>query len=89
MEPYGKIFSLQGRIKYNSYKGHHVNYYFWRTTSQQEIDLVEESDGEFSVFEMKWNEAKASVKFPKSFIETYSPKECVVITPGNYLEYLL
>lgn len=82
-------FFITERIKYNSYKGRHVNYYFWRTTSQQEIDLVEESDGEFTVFEMKWNEAKASVKFPKSFIETYSPKECVVITPGNYLEYLL
>ncbi|MDE6409788.1 MAG: ATP-binding protein [Muribaculaceae bacterium] len=82
-------FFITERIKYNSYIGRHVNYYFWRTTNQQEIDLIEESDGEFTIFEMKWNEAKASVKFPKSFIETYRPKECVVITPGNYLEYLL
>ena len=82
-------FFITERIKYNSYKGHHVNYYFWRTTSQQEIDFIEESDGEFTIFEMKWNESKASVKFPQSFLDAYHPKECVVITPGNYLEYLL
>lgn len=82
-------FFITERIKYNSYRRRHVNYYFWRTTSQQEIDLIEESDGEFTIFEMKWNEAKASVKFPQSFIDTYEPKECVVVTPSNYLEYLL
>lgn len=77
------------RIKYNTYHGRHVNYYFWRTTSQQEIDLIEESDGEFSIFEMKWNPAKASVRFPQSFMEVYSPKQAVVVTPENYMEFLI
>ena len=82
-------FFIMERIKYNAYNGRHVNYYFWRTTSQQEIDLIEESDGEFSIFEMKWNPAKASVRFPQSFMEAYSPKQAVVVTPENYLEFLI
>lgn len=82
-------FFIMERIKYNAYKGRHVNYYFWRTTSQQEIDLIEESDGEFSIFEMKWNPAKISFKFPQSFMETYNPKQAVVVTPENYIEFLI
>lgn len=82
-------FFITERIKHNAYAGRHVNYYFWRTTSQQEIDLIEESDGEFSIFEMKWNPSKASAKFPVSFIEAYHPKEMHVITPENYLEFLI
>lgn len=82
-------FFIMERIKYNAYQGRHVNYYFWRTTSQQEIDLIEESDGEFSIFEMKWNPAKATARFPQSFMETYKPTQAVVITPENYLEYLI
>ena len=82
-------FFITERIKFNSYAGRHVNYYFWRTTAQQEIDLVEECNGEFSIFEMKWNPKRANVKFPDSFIETYHPKETNVVTPDNYLEFLV
>lgn len=82
-------FFIMERMKHNSYTGRHVNYYFWRTTTQQEIDLIEESDGGFSIFEMKWNPGKASAKFPDSFIEAYRPKEMHVVTPDNYLEFLI
>ncbi|MBD5244806.1 MAG: ATP-binding protein [Barnesiella sp.] len=82
-------FFIMERIKRNAYIGRHVNYYFWRTTTQQEIDFIEESDGEFAIFEMKWNPAKASVKFPQAFMEAYTPKEAAVVTPENYIEYLL
>ncbi len=82
-------FFIMERIKHNAYAGRHLNYYFWRTTSQQEIDLIEESDGEFTIFEMKWNPAKASVKFPQSFMESYKPKQAIVVTPQNYLEFLV
>lgn len=82
-------FFISERIKYNSYQGRHVKYYFWRTTSQQELDFIEECDGEFRAFEMKWNEAKASVKFPQGFVDAYKPVECHAVTPANYLEFLL
>ena len=82
-------FFITERIKYNSYAGRNVNYYFWRTTAQQEIDFIEECNGEFSIFEMKWNPKKTNVKFPDSFIKTYQPKEMNVVTPDNYLEFLV
>lgn len=82
-------FFIMERIKHNAYLGRHVNYYFWRTTTQQEIDFIEESDGEFSIFEMKWNPTKGNVKFPQSFMESYHPKQAVVVTPDNYMEYLI
>lgn len=82
-------FFIMERIKRNAYLGRHVNYYFWRTTTQQEIDFIEECDGEFTIFEMKWNPAKNVVKFPQVFMNTYKPKEAAVVTPDNYLEFLI
>ncbi|MDE6537234.1 MAG: ATP-binding protein [Muribaculaceae bacterium] len=82
-------FFIVERMKRNAYKREAVNYYFWRTTNQQEIDMIEESDGEFRIFEMKWNPSKANTKFPKVFMETYNPVESNIVTPENYLEYLV
>lgn len=48
-------FVISERIKANQYEGRYVNSYFWRTNQQQEIDYIEESDGQFTLFEMKWN----------------------------------
>ena len=81
-------FFIAERMKRNHYNSHYCNRYFWRTTLQQEIDLVEESDGEMTAFEMKWNPAKKAF-FSKSFLDAYPVKETVVITPENYLEYLM
>ena len=80
-------FFISERMKRNHYSGHYCNRYFWRTTQQQEIDLVEESDGAMTAFEMKWNPTK-KVLFSKTFTEAYNVKETVTITPDNYLEYL-
>ena len=80
-------FFIAERMKRNHYSGHYCNSFFWRTTLQQEIDLIEESDGAMTAFEMKWNPSK-KVLFSKSFIEAYNVKETVVISPDNYLEYL-
>lgn len=80
-------FFISERMKRNHYSGHYCNSYFWRTTLQQEIDLIEESDGAMTAFEMKWNPSK-KVSFSKSFTDAYNVKETVVISPDNYLEYL-
>ena len=37
---------------------------------------------------MKWNQKKANVRFPKSFLEAYNVKETIVITPNNYLDWV-
>lgn len=81
-------FFITERIKFNAYTGRKVNYYFWRTTSQQEIDLIEECDGQFAIFEMKWN-PRAKAAFPKAFMDSYQPESTHIVTPDNYLEYLI
>ena len=82
-------FFISERIKRNHYTGHYCNIYFWRTKTQQEVDYIEECDGMMTAFEMKWNPKKGNTTFPRAFLEAYNVKETVVITPDNYLDYLL
>ena len=81
-------FFISERLKLNHYTGHYAKSYFWRTKSQQEIDYIEESDGVFRAFELKWNPQKANRTIPAAFIQTYPVADAVVITPDNYLQYL-
>lgn len=82
-------FFISERIKRNHYTGQHCNIYFWRTKTQQEIDYIEESDGTMTAFEMKWNAKKSLTKFPTVFLNAYDIKETVVVSPENYLEWLI
>ena len=82
-------FIISERIKANQYAGRYVNSYFWRTTQQQEIDYVEESDGRFSVFEMKWNPRRANTQFPSSFLTAYDVRAKAVVTPENWMEWVM
>lgn len=82
-------FFISERVKYNHYTGRYVNIYFWRTTQQQEIDYVEETDGMMTAFEMKWNTKKAHATIPSTFLNAYPIKETHIITPENYLEHLI
>jgi len=82
-------FIISERIKANQYAGRYVSSYFWRTTQQQEIDYVEESDGRFSVFEMKWNPRRANTQFPSSFLTAYDVRAKAVVTPENWMEWVM
>ena len=82
-------FFMAERMKHNHYRGYYCNRFFWRTTLQQEIDYIEERDGSMTAFEMKWNPKKGRTNFPKSFLEAYPVKETVVVTPENYLDWLV
>ena len=82
-------FIISERIKRNQYSGRYVNSYFWRTTQQQEIDYVEECDGQFSIFEMKWNPRRANTQFPSSFLTAYDVKEKAVVTPEKWIEWVV
>lgn len=81
-------FFISERIKANQYKGRYVNSYFWRTNQQQEIDYIEECDGQFSLFEMKWNPKRANTQFPNSFLTAYDVKEKAIVTPENWLDWV-
>lgn len=61
--------------------------YFWRSINQQEIDYIEEIDGQFLAVEFKWN-PQAKVRFPAIFLEKYAVRRTLVVTPANYDEFL-
>jgi len=75
------------RLKYQSYNNLHVNNYFWRTHTRQEIDWIEEQDGNLSAFEIKWS-LKKKVKQPAAWKNGYPNASFQVITPDNYLEWI-
>ncbi len=69
------------------YKAKIANYYFWRTYDQKEIDLIEESNGVLSGYELKWSVKTA--KTPDEFLSTYKNSTFHTITPKNYLEFIV
>ena len=80
-------FCVMERIKKNEYAGISKNYYFWRTKDQpiKEYDLVEEKDGHYEVYEMKWSQKKESqVKKYPIFFETYPKSKLSVIHNENW-----
>lgn len=81
-------FVISELIKKNHYEGRYPKYYFWRTTSQQEIDFIEEEDGIFNAFEMKWNPKRGKASLPASFAKNYNVGSTNVVTPENYIEVL-
>ena len=76
------------RLKSNEYKRAFKNTYFWRTTYQQEIDYLEESDGKLNAFEFKWQSPK-KVKAPAAFLSGYPDSDFQVITRNNFEEFIL
>jgi hypothetical protein len=75
------------RIKFNQARGRNVNYYFWRTYDQKEIDLIEDSGGHLSAFEFKWKQQK--FKPVKDFLYAYPGSDYHVIDRENYREFLV
>lgn len=79
-------YCIAERIKRNAYKGVPVNYFYWRTYDQKEIDLVEERRGRLFGYEIKWGKSKA--KKPKEFLETYPRSSYQVIRRDTYLDFI-
>src|SRR3989344_625664 len=75
------------RLKYRSYTNKYANMYFWRTYSQQEIDIVEEHQGKLFGYESTWSE-KRQLQAPKEWKITYPNAMFSFITPKNYLEFI-
>ncbi len=65
-----------------------VSTYFWRTTAQQEVDLIEESAAGLKAFEFKWNE-KARGAVSTAFTSAYPEATTNLITPKNFETFLM
>lgn len=81
-------YCVSERVKMNAYNGNWCTKYFWRTQQQQEVDYIEERDGNLFAFEFKWNSQK-KVRFPLTFQKSYPESEMMVVTPENYDMFLL
>lgn len=76
------------RIKHNSNAGYRPNYYFWRSYSQKEVDLVEEYGGVMNAYEFKWGNNKQS-RLPKEFASLYPDNTFTEVNRDNYRARLL
>jgi predicted AAA+ superfamily ATPase len=76
------------RIKKQNYMNSNGINYFWRTYDQQELDWLEEQNGNLNGFEFKWNEKRKS-KIPTAFAKAYPDASFEVINRENYLDFIL
>ena len=81
-------FIMIERIKRASFRRDYANRYFWRTYSGQEVDLVEEKDGQLWGFETKWSNHK-TVRPPNGWVEQFPDASYELINPKNYLDHIL
>ena len=79
-------FLVSERMKQLSYTQSIAKPYFWRTTTQQEIDYIEINSDKVSAFEFKWATTKKA-KLPKSFSDAYNPS-FLVVNKDNFREFL-
>ncbi len=81
-------FAIAERQKYLSNNNIWYNQYFWRTKAQQEVDFLEESNGELNAYEFKWN-PNSKGKITKAFTNAYPQAKTQIITNENYLEFFV
>jgi predicted AAA+ superfamily ATPase len=80
-------FLLSERYKRNNYSSNYANIYFWRTTQQQEIDYIEERDGQLNCYEFKWNvNKKASLS--TTFSSNYPNSLFQIINSDNFMDFI-
>jgi predicted AAA+ superfamily ATPase len=75
------------RIKYLRYNSLDADQFFWRTTQQQEIDLIEDAGGKINAYEFKWNE-KTKIRFAQTFTANYPDALTHIISPANMEEFI-
>ena len=79
-------FLISERIKLQQYNQLYTNNYFWRTVQKQEIDFVEETNGQVTAYEFKWN-SKGKAKIPAVFLNQYNAIG-KIIEKENFREFV-
>lgn len=78
-------FVLVERLKKNQADQKYTRSYYWRSRDKQEVDLIEESGGEFAAFECKWSKQP---RVPGGFAAAYPQISVTGVTKDNYWESL-
>ena len=79
---------ISERLKYLNNTEKHASRFFWRTLAQQEVDYIEDTNGQVTAFECKWN-PKAKGSMSRAFSNAYPNAETNIIHPENAEKYLL
>ena len=79
-------FVIVERMKSYEYQRKQATRYFWRTYSGSELDLVEERDGGYHGYEIKYKKAK--FKPPAKWVNYYPGSEYTYVNQDNYLEFV-
>jgi hypothetical protein len=66
---------------------HEINVNRWRTHAQQEVDYIEERNGQIKGFEFKWN-SSVKARIPKTFTDAYPGSLTMIVTPDNFRQFL-
>ena len=80
-------FIISERIKHINYTNQWINYWFWRTKDQKEIDFIEESGGQITGYEFKFN-PNSKGRVPASFKKAYPDSQVIIIHPQNFETFL-
>lgn len=77
---------ISERFKKHHYDMDFANLYFWRTYDQQEIDLVEEINGQLTAYEIKWGNKKA--RKPIAWQKAYPDAEFKTINRDDFPQWI-
>lgn len=80
-------FMIAERMKHIEYNRLYRNVYFWRTRQQQEIDYLEEYDGQLFAYEFKWKPTTRK-KPHLTFSKTYPEAVFRIIDKDNFMEFV-
>jgi len=89
-DDHGKLWEnylISERLKKQEYTLDYSSNYFWTTHAQQEIDWVEEKDGQLKAFEFKWSK-NAKVKIPNAWKKGYPGATFESIDRSNYFDFI-
>ncbi len=84
--PLWENFMFMERMKWQHYQGKEASNYFWRTYTQQEIDLIEERNGRLQAFEFKFSPGKN--RPPQLWEKTYPKAKYFEINKNNWMEFV-
>ena len=75
-------------MKILAYQNSDRQFYFWRTTQQQEMDYIEEeAEQGLDVWEFKWSERKA--RLPLTFKKSYNVRSFDQVNRNNFENFIL
>tara|TARA_R110002072_G_scaffold251518_5_gene410439 strand:- start:45824 stop:46960 length:1137 start_codon:yes stop_codon:yes gene_type:complete len=75
------------RIKWMRMTGILNESYFWKTTTNQELDFLEIKENKIFAYKTDWEKRK-KIKFPRSFEESYPEAKTSVINRSTYWSFL-